>query len=489
MTRARGADCLTCLKRGVKIEVDAADCPGFGVNRINMRISVAILIFFVLAAQIVAQMGAGGAGGGMGGFGGPAVMGRGTGSGTGQRGGSDMGLGFFAGVQGSYDNGLTGLSLNSSGQLTNGASLGVDGYAGVFGSKRIRRGSFGINYVGHYRHYTRISNFNGADQNLSIFTNRQLTKRSTLSFNASGGTTNRPFGMQMFGMNMDSMGGGIFAPNAELFDNRIYYGSGGLEYVLQKSARLSYGMSGSGFFTRRTGSILFGVTGTSASGNVAYRISRRQTISVGYQFIFFNFTRNFGDTYGNGAQVGYSIQMGKRTQFAFQGGAMRLESLGLRSSQLDPVIAALIGVSTVQEVFYNTFYLPTGNASLTFQPNRLHSFSVSAGMMASPGNGVINTSRMTSAGAMYNYTGIRNLGINVSSFYNRMSSLVGDNQSFESMQTTLGLSRRINSQLFASFNLGNRRFLQSSTNTFQRNSNFAALGITWSPKEIPISIR
>ena len=488
MTKARGSDCLTCPKRGVKLAEDAVDCPGFGVDRINMRISVAILIFFGLAAQIEAQMGGGG-GGGMGGFGGPAVMGRGAGSGTGQRGGADAGIGFFAGVQGSYDNGLTGLSLNSNGQLTSGASLGVDGYAGVFGSKRVRRGSFGINYVGHYRHYTQQGNFNGADQNLSIFTNRQLTKRSTLSFNASGGTTNRPFGMPLFGTNIDPSGGAIFAPNGELFDNRIYFGSGGLEYVLQKSARLSYGMSGNGFLTRRTGSILFGVTGASASGNVAYRISRRQTVSVAYQFFMFNFTRNFGDSYGNGAQVGYSIQMGKRVQFAFQGGAMRLESLGLRSSQLDPVIAALIGISTVQEVFYSTSYLPTGNASLTFQPNRLHSFSVSAGMMASPGNGVINTSRMTNGGASYSYTGIRNLGISVSSFYTRMASLVGDNQSFESMQTSLGLSRRISNQLFASFNLGNRRFLQSNTNTFQRNSNFVALGITWSPKEIPISIR
>ena len=178
MTKARVPDCLTCPKRGVKLAEDAVDCPGFGVDRINMRISVAILIFFGLAAQIEAQMGGGG-GGGMGGFGGPAVMGRGAGSGTGQRGGADAGIGFFAGVQGSYDNGLTGLSLNSNGQLTSGASLGVDGYAGVFGSKRIRRGSFGINYVGHYRHYTQQGNFNGADQNLSIFTNRQLTKRST----------------------------------------------------------------------------------------------------------------------------------------------------------------------------------------------------------------------------------------------------------------------------------------------------------------------
>ncbi len=400
-----------------------------------------------------------------------------------------MGIGFFAGVQGTYDNGLTGLRLDSNGGLISGSGVGVDGNAGVYGSKRLKRGSFGINYSGHYRQYSNQTVANGIDQNLSIYTSRQLTKRSTLAFNANGGTTNRPFGMPLFGTSIDPSNSGFFAPNTEVFDNRVYFGSGGLEYVLQKSARLSYGVSGTGFATRRTGNILFGVTGASAGANVAYRISRRQTITVGYQFFTFNFTRNFGDSYGHGTHVGYSMQLGKRVQFGFQGGAIRLESLGLRSSQIDPVIAALIGVSTVQEVFYNTSYLPTGMASLTFRANRLHSFSANAGMMVSPGNGVINTSRAQNIGGSYSYSGIRNLGINVSSFYSKLASLVGDNQSFNSLQTSVGVSTRISDQLFLSLNTGNRRFLDSGTNAFKRSSLFVSGGLTWSPNTIPISIR
>ncbi len=462
-------------------------CPGIRVDRINMRISFTVLILFGLAAQIQAQTSGGG--GGMGGFGGPAVLGRGVGSGTGQRGGADLGIGFFAGFQGTYDNGLTGLNLDSRGGVASGSAIGMDGYAGVFGSKRLRRGSVGINYVGHYRNYANQGSFNGFDQNLSFYTNRQLTKRSSLGFNASGGTTNRPFGMPMFGSSIDPTAGAYYAPNAEVFDNRIYFAGGGLEYTLQKSARLSYSLTGGGFLTRRTGGILFGVTGTTAGANAAYRISRRQTVSLGYQFFMFNFTRNFGDSFGHGVQAGYAVQLGKQIQLSLQGGAIRLESLGLRSSRLDPVIAALIGVSSVQEVYYSTSYLPTGTAALTYRVNRYHSLSATAGLIVSPGNGVINTSRNASGGASYIYTGIQNLGINVTSFYSRMSSLVGDSQTFASMQTSVGLSSRINKQLFASMNTGNRRFLDGGTNAFKRNSYFVSAGLTWSPNEIPISIR
>ncbi len=428
--------------------------------------------------------------GGMGGFGGPAVMGRGAGANTGQRGGADLGLGFYAGVMGTYDSGLSGLRLDSNGELQSLSASGVDAYAGVTGSKRLRRGSLGINYSGHYRQYSNGQYMNGTDQQLSVFTSRQLSRRSTFSFFGSALTTNRPFGagMGMIGNFANSIA--TIAPTNDLFDNRVYFANGGVEYTVQKSARLSFGISSNGFITRRNGAVLFGSNGNVSTANAAYRLSRRQTVTVGYNYLFFNYTRNFGDSQGHGVYGGYSVQLGRRAQFAAQLGATRLESLGLRRAQIDPVIAALIGFSTVDEVFYSVSTLPFATGTFSYKVSRFHDFNVTATTQISPGNGVINTSRNTGGGVGYTYSGIRNWGLGASLQYNRMSSLIAGNQIFESISGSGTISRNIGRDIYATANFGNRRFLsQVTTNSFQRSSFFASVGLTWSPREVPISIR
>jgi hypothetical protein len=448
----------------------------------------------LLALPVLAQIG-----GNLGGFGGPAILGRGAGAGTGQRGGADLGINFYAGVLGTYDSGLTGLQLDAQGNPINSALKGIDATVGVAGSKRLRRGNFGINYNAHYRQYTGgfiagvrrdgFNNFNGTDQSVSIFTSRTLTKRSSVSSNITGLTTNRGFGNLGMLPGLFQNQTNFFSPTGEIFDNRIYFASGTGEYNYQKTARLSFGASGTGMITRRTSGLLFGVNASFANGNVAYRLSRRQTISAGYQFLNFNFTRSFGDTYGHGVFVGHSIQIGRRAQLANQVGMMQIESLGLRTVSVDPFIAALIGISTTSEVFYSKSWLPTINSTFNYRVNRLHSFDLNASHGAGPGNGVINTARMTTAGAGYAYSGIRDLGLSVNGFYNRMSSMIGANQIFSMFQLSASANRRISSSLFATVNAGQRKFLSSATNNFRRNSLFVSAGITWSPREVPVSIR
>jgi len=205
--------------------------------------------------------------------------------------------------------------------------------------------------------------------------------------------------------------------------------------------------------------------------------------------MMFNFTRNFGDTYGNGAFAGYSVQLGKRAELGLQGGFFRLESLGLTTVQVDPVIAALIGASSVQEVFYSKIIMPTAQVNFTYRVNRIHSLNVGGGISAMPGNGIINTSRMTNFGGNYTFSGIRDWGLSAGANYMRMASLIGVSQVFETVQLSVNASRRISNQIFFSTALGNRKFLGSQTNSFRRNSYFISAGLTWSPREVPVSIR
>lgn len=428
---------------------------------------------------------------GGGGFGGPAVLGRGLGSNTGQRTNGEMGIGFFAGVTGTYDSGLTGLRLDADGNLESRAARGVDGFAGVYGQRKFRRGTVGINYSGHYRQYTGtgVGNFNGTDQTLGVYATRQVTRRSQASVFVSASTTNRPFGMTFLGGGIDPLAGSLVGPSSEVFDNRIYQASTGGEFLFQKSARLSVAVTGNGFIVRRMGNLLFGVNGSQAGANVAYRLSRRQTVSFGYQFFTYNFTRNFGDTYGNGAFAGYAAQLGKKAQLSVQLGAFRVESLGVRRAEVDPVIAALIGITTVNEVFHSVAYMPNAQLSLNYRFNRYNSMTLHSGIQANPGNGVINTARNTYVGAGYNYSGIRDWGLGGVVTYNRLASMIGTNQVFETFQASANVSRRVSESLYLTMMFGNRRFLSTETSAFRRNSYFVSAGLVWSPNQIPVSIR
>ena len=447
----------------------------------------------VCAAQIGGQGAMGGAGGlggqgGNGGFGGPAVLGRGGGSSTGQRAGGDLGLRFYVGVNAGFDTGLSGFAIDPTGATVNQSARGVDGVYGVYGTKRLRRGAFGINYSGGY-HQSTQKLYNGVDQMLGVFYSTQTTKRSQLSFNVSAGTTNRAIGLPLTGGILDNSANAYSIPTSELFDNRFYYGGGGVQYTIQKSARLSIGLSGNGFIMRRTGATLFGSNGGSSGVNAAYRLSRRQTISVGYQFLFFNFTRNFGDSYGHGVYAGYSTQLSSSVSLSIRGGATRLESLGLQTVTIDPVIAALIGVRTTSEVYYGISYIPNGMADLRILLTKRSNLSLFGALFVSPGNGIVNTSRNLSGGANYGYTGFRVAALSGGIAYNRLSSIIGDHQAFESINGTVSASRRLSGSLHFAASTGYRKFLQSNTSTYNRSSYFGTLGIYWSPGELPLAIR
>jgi hypothetical protein len=438
-------------------------------------------------AQITA--GGGGGAGGVGGFGGPAILGRSPGNATGMRGGSEVGLRFYAGLNFTYDSALTAFAVDSTGRVANNSIYGVDGVLGVYGVKRFRRGQIGLNYQGGYRQYANQDGFNGTDQTLSLSIAKQPNARSAIQFAASIGTTNRAFGIPILGGIVDPSFAAFALPTNEIFDNRLYYGNASVSQSWQRTARLSFSVHGNLFLTRRTGNVLFGMNGAGAGADIAYRLSRRQTIGIGYNYFLFNFTRNFGSSHGHGASMLYSAQLGRRSRFDLRAGTNRMDIIGLRTQEVDPVIASLIGVTSVQEVFRNVTYLPNIVASFSSAITRKVGYDITFNTMAMPGNGVINTSRNNNASFGVSYTGFREWSIGGSVGYNRMSSISGDAQVFESLQAGMSTSRRITSDFFFTLTAGNRKFYQSTTNLLNRNTYFVTGGIYWSPGATPLAIR
>lgn len=449
-----------------------------------MRKLPQLLIAAILcSASLSAQIGSAGVGG----FGGPSILGRGTSAGSARV--AETGMRFYAGASAGYDNGLTGFALDPNGNVQNAGSRGVEGIAGVYGSKRTRRMIVSLNYQGSYRQYTNITGFNGTDQNITLSASRQLDSRRAFGVGVVAGTTNRAFGLNSINGFIDPNFIGFGTPAAEIFDNRIYYGSGSANYIWQKTSRTSVSLAANAFLTRRTGKVLFGANGAGASADWAYRLTRNQTLSVSYNYLFFNFTRGFGDTHGHAVLAGYSARIGRKYDFSIRAGGIRLETLFLQRVEVDPVIAAIVGIQSTQSVAHRVGYLPSGSLSFGGSLTRRSTFAVSAGLFAVPGNGVITTAKNWNAGASYSYTGLRRLGISAAYFYNRMSSVVGNNQVFSSLNANANASTRIAGDLFMSLNLGNRRFLDGPTNGFRRNSYFATLGLFWSPGDVPLSFR
>ncbi len=456
---------------------------------LGLCIVLGVCLESAMFAQVggVPGPGGNGAGPGLGGFGGPAVLGRGavnTPSGP-----SEAGFRFYVGVTGGYDTGLTGFALDREGNVQNSASVGLDGIAGVYGVKRMRRSLVSVNYQGGYRHYTNIKGFNGTDQNITLSASRQINARSAAGIGVSAGTTNRAFGLNSLNGFVDPNFLSFGLPTAEIFDNRIYYGNGSVNYIWQRSARGSLHVTGTGFITRRMGRVLFGANGASAGADYAYRLTRNQTVSVGYNYLFFNFQRGFGDSHGQGLYLGYAAVIARKYQLAFRGGPTRLENLFLRNVEVDPVIAAIVGVRTTQEVFHNVTIVPNGNVSFSGPVTRRSTFNLSSGLFVVPGNGVITTARNVNVGGSYSYTGLRRLGLGASVFYNRLSSAVGEAQQFSSVNSSLNVSPRLTNTLHLSLSAGNRRFLEGQTNGYRRNSYFAQFGLFWSPGELPLNFR
>lgn len=423
--------------------------------------------------------------GGLGGFGGPSILGRG-GSGGGRK--SDgLRIRPHLGVQAIYDSGLTSLTPGQNGEIFTRGAAGIEVIGGAYGTKRWKRNQLQLSYTGDYRHYRNFTFWNGTDQNLGLSYGTILTKKLSLQGDINAGTTNRAFGGFVGGGGLDAASNPGLPVNS-LFDVRTNYGglNGSLTYNL--SNRTSISLSGGGYTVRRRNRALVGVDGVQARGDLARRINKRTSIGIDYSFATFQFTRSFGDSYIHGLGFFVSRQFGRAWELSARVGALNVETLGQRTVQIDPAIAAIIGVSSGQEVFYSNNILGSGTLSVT-RTSRAGGLMFSYSRGVNPGNGIILTSQMDTAMASYNRRLSRQLNADVSYNYSRLrgiGQLAGD---FATHVAGVGLGWQVTrwSQLTARFDRRNSS-TSGGQNLFNLNGNRLAFGVTFTPADLPLSL-
>jgi len=348
---------------------------------------------------------------------GPSVLSRDSTT-AGMRGGKLLDFQLYGEITGVVDSGLTAPTLNSSGQVVGqGVLYGEDVGGGATGTKSWESDQIRLDYHGDWRQYTPNNGFDGTDQFLDVQWQHRLSRHVQLTLHEVGGVSLLSFGTLTYYplANSDLLG----VPVNQLFDSTNYYSQATVQVVWQKTARLSFGFGGDQFLLRPKSPILVDTNGYRGSADAAYRLTSRQTMSLAYSYEHFDYPRTYGYSDINQVEAGWSYGFGPRTDFAIEGGASQVATLGLVQVALDPVIAAILGESYTITTAKRDVIIPVGEARISrrFATSAL---GVSGGMAVTPGNGVFLTSRATSGAATYSYVGGKRLTLAMTGGYARM---------------------------------------------------------------------
>ena len=415
---------------------------------------------------------------------GPSILSRDK-SQIGQRGGKLIDFRYYGEVTGIYDSGLTPVSTDQSGNLVNvGAAYGVETGFGVVGSRTWSRDKLSLEYHGSYRHYANGSFYDGLDQFLDLKYSHALSRRVNIDVKETAGSVTLANGFFTY---LPLTNTDLFAvPSNELFDNRTNFIQSRVDLTWQKTARLSFSVGGEGFVVRRHSLALAGLDGYRVRADAAYRLSRRQTVSVNYGYTYFDFQRFFGNSAIQSLALGYSVGLSKRLEFSAQAGVNLINVVGLQTVILDPALVAIVGRSTATTTFNRTIYIPLGEARLI---RRFEKSALTLGYMtgASPGNGVFLTSRQTSAVADYSYVGFQRLTAAISAGYSSLSATGQTLGKYGNYQTGLGLTYRMMRDTHMTFRY-DFRYYTTQNSFFKKDSQRVTLGIAYSPGDRPLAI-
>ncbi len=404
----------------------------------------------------------------------------------GNRGGQAVDLRFFANVTGIYNSGETPVIVNSDGNIAqSGALWGTEVAVGVYGSKRWRHDMFGVDYTGSYAHYSQKSFYDGTNQALGLTYQHQFSRRLSLEIRETAGITSRATGLGAFGQlgTTDIIG----LPANQLFDNRGSYTDTNVALIYQFSPRLFADVSGDGSAIRWRSAALVGINTETARGGISYRVSKRQTVRVGYNYLHFDYPHFFGSADIQQVNGSYSIGLDRKRvwQLGLTAGALALETKGLQIVSLSPAIAALLGQGSIIQAYYRKDTLPYGGVRLTGNFRR-SVLSVGFSRDVSPGNGVYQASENTSATANFNYTGIRKWAISAGGGYNKLSSIGPQLQDSSYYNAGAGATYNFARSAHVISRLDYRRAAYGSS--FQRDVLIISLGVGYSPGDIPLNL-
>jgi hypothetical protein len=393
----------------------------------------------------------------------------------------------FVELDGVYDTGLSGVAVNSQGQLGNEASFGLELTGGISGVHSWKHTKIGLDYRGALRRYTHATSYDSTDQSLMLGIVQQLSRHVSLTLNESAGLFSRNFGLPGLPETVPFDPSTTYAPTTDFFDNRTEYLSTQANLIFQKTARLSFSLGGDGFITRQSSAALYGVTGATAHADVQYRLTRRSTIGANYMYTHYDFIGVLSTTNMHTVSGVYSVRLSRWLEFSGSGGIARAETRFIQNVPVDPAVAALIGTpeGTVLIDRIDHITVLNGRLSRTFPKGVAY---ISGGRGVTPGNGLFLTSIVDTALAGYTYTGLRRWSFGISAGYNRAQSIGNVLGTYGGTTGTVSASRQIVHSVHAVASFSARKYTSVDFSLYNRLIYDVRVGVGYSPGDVPLRI-
>ena len=423
-----------------------------------------------------------------------AQIGNGLGLGVLTRGTDDIGahsgeqldLRFYASVDGIYDTGIQPFSLDANGKLAQVNGLaGVESALGAYGVHSWAHAQLGLDYRGTYRHYDGNGFYDGSDQSLKLGYTVQPTKRLSLDMRGIGGTSSYSLASPVTGYVpvADSV---VAQPTMLLFDDRTNYLESGLDANYLVTSRTTLTAGGSGYFIDHQAKGLVNARGYSLHGAVMHRLTRQTSVGADYMYQHYDFPGNFGESDVNTYTGRITHDFGRLWSASLSAGAFTAEVQGLQTISFDPVISALLGVSSGVQAFYRKSIYPAGDARLV-RKFKTAEISLGYSLGVTPGNGVYLTSRQQSGFASVSYTGVRKWSFSAGAAYSKLTTIGQGIAPYALTSGSVGTTYEIMKTLHITARFDTRD-QTVSVNGYQRSSYRASLGLAYSPGDIPLSL-
>jgi len=416
---------------------------------------------------------------------GPSILSRDR-SLIGERSGKLLDYRFYVDVTGAYDSGLVPVSTSSTGQLNqSGGVSSVNVGAGLNGTKIWRHDQLSVDYTGNFRHYPGSGYYDAIDQFINLSYSHAFSRRLIFQTRETAGTQSFLNGYFTY---LPLQNTDLYAvPTNELFDNRTSYVESRADMTWQKTVRLSFNFGGEGFLVRRRSADLVGVNGWNLHGDISYRLNKRQSVTLSYQHVAFDYVRQFGNAAIQQVTAGYSIGLGRRWDFGSQVGAARMDFSGLTLVNVDPAIAAIVGQNTAVVAFNKITYIPTYEAQIIRRFER-SSLTAAYNQAFSPGNGVYLASRSTAATVSYSYTGLKKLSFAANAGYSKLVSLGQTLGTYNGEFAGVGSTYTLRSYAHLEFRYDYRHYTTGQITGYKQNAQRVSAGLAFSPGSKPLPI-
>lgn len=427
------------------------------------------------------------------GYSGPAILSR-TGQSPGRSNGDPISFRVYGSISAFYSGGLTPIATDREGKAFDDTFFGSSAGFGAYGVYTTRRSTTGVNYGGNYQLYSQRGYYNGINQRLSINHERQLSPKWT--FGTGLGVTQMSNVLSNISRTpiIDSPFAPEFNPYNEVFDNRLYSFAAQAGASYQHSARLTFSMGGGTFWTTRRSNSLVSARGVSANGQVTYALSRRSQIGAVYSYGTFFFPRGFGRSDINTWMGQFGRVLSPRWTASLGAGIYRSESQRIQSVQIDPAVAAIIGLGSSVQVFHAINNGLALEAAAGGRYGRTGvSFGYHRGLM--PGNGVYLTSRQDQVFASVSFTGGRRWNVGGSAGYGRLTQifngLAANGGHFSTYGGGAGFNYRLFSIVHFNAHADYRHVLldpQRQNSRLSRDRYIMSAGLAFSPGDLPLHI-